>query len=215
MTDYNSSPVPSGKHNSKPVFLKRVISTGFDVVSLFLLFMVLTYIITQTPLAAEYNRHVENYREIEKTVLQQCEHDLNKARERLSTDQAYRDEMFAANLHGYLLKGLARGIAEAILFLIIPLSDPARGTIGRRLTGIALFDESRQSYARWYQVLGRFVFIFVFESMTLYLWTGILTFLLVPVLRLIMVMLNRKDKTLCDYRTFTMLIEKTSYSSIH
>ena len=215
MTDYNSSPVPSGKPNSKPVFLKRVISTGFDVVSLFLVFMVLTYIITQTPLAAEYNRHVENYREIEKTVLQQCENDLNKARERLSTDQAYRDEMFAANLHGYLLKGLARGIAEAILFLIIPLSDPARGTIGRRLTGIALFDESRQSYARWYQVLGRFVFIFVFESMTLYLWTGILTFLLVPVLRLIAVMLNRKDKTLCDYRTFTMLIEKTSYSSIH
>lgn len=215
MTDKNGSHTYQPRPNSKPIFLKRLICTGFDVVSLFLVFMALTYVITRTPLAAEYNRHVDSYKEIEKTVLEQVGNDLVKARERLSTDQAYRDEMFAANLHGYLLKALAAAIAEAVLFLIIPLSDPARGTIGRRLTGIALFDESRQSYARWYQVLGRFVFIFVFESMTLYLWTGILTFLLVPVLRLIMVMLNRKDKTLCDYRTFTMLIEKTSYSSIH
>ena len=201
--------------NSKPVFLKRCISTGFDIVSLFVVFMVMTYMIMQTPLAGEYNRHVDSYKAIEREVLESCGNDLDKARERLSGNEAYSDELFAANLHGYLLKALSAGIGEAVLFLIIPLCNKTRGTIGRLLTDIAVFDESRQSYARWYQIAGRFAFIFVFESMTLYLWTGILTFLLVPVLRLITVMLNRKDKTLCDYMTFTMLIEKLSYSSIH
>ena len=214
MTDRNTDRSVSIEPNSKPILLKRFISTGFDTVSLLLVFLLLTYIIMQTPLASAYNTHADNCRKTEEAVLREYGNDLEKARERLNADAVYRDELFAANLHGYLLKALARGLREGVLFLIIPLSNESRGTLGRLATGIGLFNELTQTYARWYQVVGRFIFIFVFESMTLYLGTGILTFLLVPVIRFIMIMLNKKNKTLCDYMTSTMLIEKLSYSSI-
>ena len=203
------------EHNSRPLLAKRMISTGFDIVSLLMVFLLLTYLIMQTPLAATYNQHVENYKAIEGEAITMAGNDLEAARELLKVNESYRDELFAANLHSYLLKILASFIAEVILFLIIPLVRKDRATLGRRLTGIVLFSRSRQSAATWHQVAGRFIYIFVLESITPYLWTGIYTFLLIPVLRLITVMLNRNRKTLCDYITFTDLIEKISYSSIH
>ena len=64
-------------------------------------------------------------------------------------------------------------------------------------------------------MLGRFLFIYLFDSLALYLFTGLLTFLLVPVLRLIQMLLNRKHKTIVDYMTATMIIEKASYNGIN
>ena len=78
MTDKNGSHTYQPRPNSNPIFLKRLICTGFDVVSLFLVFMALTYVITRTPLAAEYNRHVESYKEIERTVLEQVGNDSRR-----------------------------------------------------------------------------------------------------------------------------------------
>lgn len=201
--------------NSQPLLAKRMIATGFDVMLLLMVFMLLTYIIMQTPLAGTYNRHVENYKAIEREAITMAGNDLEAARELLRANESYRDELFAANLHSYLLKMLAGFTGEGILFLLVPLVRKDRATIGRALTGIVLFSRSRQTAATWHQVLSRFIFIFVLESITPYLWTGIYTFILVPVVRLITVMLNKNRKTLCDYITFTELIEKVSYSSIH
>ena len=201
--------------NSRPLLAKRMISTGFDTVSLLMVFLLLTYLIMQTPLAATYNQHAENCRVIEREAITVAGNDMAAVSEILKANDSYREELFAANLHSYLLKMLAGFIGEGILFLLIPLVRKDRATIGRALTGIVLFSRSRQTAATWHQVLSRFIFIFVMESITPYLWTGIYTFILIPVLRLIVVMLNRNRKTLCDYITFTDLIEKISYSSIH
>ena len=54
--------------NSKPYLLKRLISDGFDTVLIFLLFMLLSALIFQTPLANTYNSHYENYKNIEDGV---------------------------------------------------------------------------------------------------------------------------------------------------
>ena len=55
--------------NSKPIFLKRVAADGFDIASLFVLFMLLNILLSNTALFATYRRHVENYQRIEQEVL--------------------------------------------------------------------------------------------------------------------------------------------------
>ena len=61
--------------------------------------------------------------------------------------------------------------------------------------------------ARW-----SIVFISGFARVAVPLFLMASAFLLVPVIRFIVMMLNRKDKTVLDYVTSTMVIEKMSYS---
>ena len=77
------------------------------------------------------------------------------------------------------------------------------------------FNEKRQSRITWVQILYRFLFVFLIDSLVLYLVTGILTFLLVPLLRLTEMLLNKKNKTLCDYVTGVTMIEQLSYDGIN
>ena len=201
------------KDNSKPILLKRFISDGFDIVSLFILFMLLMYVFMNTGLANTLNRHMQEYQDIEKQILISANNDAIKAKDLLSQNIEYQNALFAASLHSFLLKALAGLISEIILFVLIPLTNKEKNSLGRLLTGVLLFDESRLTLASNIQIVLRFIFIFLIESIALYPWTGIYTFLLVPVLRFIVLILNSKNKTLCDFVSRTMLIEKMSYRS--
>ena len=97
------------------------------------------------------------------------------------------------------------------LFAIVPLLNGGC-SLGKSMTGILLFDRSRQAKANRMQVLYRFMFLY-FESIVLYPWTGIYTFALIAVLRLIVMMTNGNNRTLCDLASGTMYIEKMSYRS--
>ena len=67
----------------------------------------------------------------------------------------------------------------------------------------------------WYQALFRFLFVLLIDSLGLYLITGILTFLLVPVLRLTQMLLNKKNKTICDFLTGVTMIDALSYDGVN
>lgn len=198
--------------NSKPLLLKRFIADGFDIMSLFLLFLLVAFLIERSPLAATYNSHVASYTAIEQEYL--SSYDPQSINQLLKDNAAYQDEVFAASLHKYVLRCLEAFISELILFLIVPLTDREHLTLGKKLTGILLFDESRQALASRGQIFLRFMFIYLFYSVALYPWTGMYTFLLVPVLRVTILILNDKNKTLCDYLSATMCIEKLSYISL-
>ncbi len=200
--------------NSKPYLLKRIISDGFDTVMIFVLFMALSALIFASPLANVYNTHYENYKKIQDSVKEEYGDDAAAITEKLNNDWTYRDEQFAANLHGYVLKLLAGFIAEAAVLLIIPLISRMRGTPGKLMTGLILFNEKRQTKASRLSIFFRFLFIFIIDSAILYLFTGILTFLLVPVIRLMEILFNKKNKTICDAVTGVMIIEKLSYNGI-
>lgn len=199
-------------YNSKPVLLKRFISDGFDLMSLFLVFMLLMYMIMNTSISDTYRKHLTNYLRIELEVVDKAV-DADEVSEMLNNNKQYQDEVFTANLHGFVLKVWALFISEVILYLFVPMLNRNYLTLGKILTGVMLFDESRQTKASKGQVILRFVFIYM-ASIFLYQWTDIYTFLLVAVIRLIVIMLNEKDKTLCDYVSGTMLIDKETYSSI-
>ena len=202
--------------NSKPYLLKRLVADGFDTAVLFALFLVLTALILRTPLADTYHSHFQRYKAIEAETAAALGNDAAAVSEALGRDYAYQNELFAANLHGYLLKAGACLVAEALLLLAFPLLNKTRSTPGKLMTGIMPFNERRQSRATVWQILFRFLFIFLIDSLVFYLYTGILTFLLVPLLRLTELLVSRKkNKTICDYMTGVMMIEKLSYDGIN
>ncbi len=201
--------------NSKPFLLKRLLADGFDVLTVFFLYLLFTFLILETSLAATYRTHYEQAAEIAEETAARLGNDTLAIRTELLANEEYLDESFAANLHGYLLKGLAVFLAEAILLLAIPLSNRDKATLGKKLTGVLLFSETRQAKAKWFQIVSRFLFVFLLDSLLLFLLTGTLTFLLVPVLRLTEMLMNRKNKTICDFVTGLMVIEKASYDGVN
>lgn len=201
--------------NSKPYLLKRIISDGFDTVVIFLLFMLFSALIFASPLANVYNTHYENYKKAEEETAAKYKDDAAAtAAEELNGNVYYREERFAANLHAYLLKLLAGFLSEAVVLLAVPLISPARGTPGKLMTGVIPFSEKRQTKATRLSIAARFAFIFLIDSAFLYLFTGILTFVLVPVLRFVEIIANKKNKTVLDAITGVMIIEKLSYNGI-
>lgn len=200
--------------NSKPYLFKRIISDGFDTVVVFLLFFVISMAIFASPLSKTYMDHYENYKKVEESAVEKYGDDSAAIGDFLENDAYYRDERFAANLHGYLMKLLAGFIAEAAVVLVVPLITKTRGTPGKLLTKIMPISERRRARASQLQIIGRFAFIFIIDSALLYLVTGIYTFLLVPVIRLTVMLLNKKNKTICDVITGVTVIEKLSYDGI-
>lgn len=200
--------------NSKPYLFKRIIADGFDTVTVFLVFYVLLILLLNTPLANTYNRHYENYRQIEKAAVEEYGNDAKAITDALNGNEYYKEIQFAANLHSYLLKLLAGSVSEIALLLAVPLVSKKRQTFGKALMGVMPFCERTQSAASRLQIFGRFAFILILDSALLYLVTGIYTFLLVPVIRLTEMLLNRKNKTVCDAVSGVMIIEQLSYNGI-
>ena len=201
--------------NSKPYLLKRILADGLDTVLLFGLFMLFTMLVLKTPLADVYHSHFDRYSAIEKETAEALGNDAEAVSAALNSNDEYKNERFAANLHSYLLKALAAFLSEALILLLVPFMTRERVTLGKRLTGVMPFNELRQARITWYQLVFRFLFVFFIDSLGLYMLTGILTFLLVPVLRFTEILLNKKQKTICDLITGVTIIEKLSYDGIN
>ena len=200
--------------NSKPYLLKRFLADGSDIFLIFCLFLLFTMLITRMPVAKTYREHFDRYKAIEQETLSQFGNDAEAAAKALSENEEYQNERFAANLHGYLLKAAACFLAELLVLVIVPLGNKGRATPGKMLTGVLPFNERRQSVITKSQIAYRFVYVLLIDSLALYLLTGILTFLLVPVLRLTEMLSNKKNKTICDMVTGVMMIERLSYDGI-
>ena len=196
--------------NSKPLLLKRFIADGFDIVSLLMIFMLLNILLPNSILFKSYNEHLNNYKAIEQEVLNNNSSD--SVNEILINNEEYQYEVFTATLYGNLGRMFIGFICELLLLLVIPLLNNNL-TLGKALTGIILFDESRQNKANKKQIVYRFILILL-TSLALYPWTGIYTFALFPVLRFISLIINEKNRSLIDFITSTMYIEKLTYSSI-
>lgn len=132
----------------------------------------------------------------------------------LKNNADYKDTRFAFNLHNYLLAMLGLGVAELIYFLVFPLCNKKRATIGQLVFGIALYSQRNYSYARWYHIMFRFLLVFIFESALPFLWLGLGGFLVVPVFDFIVCLINKNNVALRDLFTLTRLIEAASYEPL-
>ena len=107
MKDHTQNEPIDLEPNSKPYLLKRIISDCFDVVVIFLLFMIVLVGILNTPIARIYNEHIDHCKEIQEQKKDEFGSDTEAINTALQNDEYYQEEKFAANLHGYLLKLLA------------------------------------------------------------------------------------------------------------
>ena len=200
--------------NSKPYLFKHIIADGFDTVLILILFMCLTALFLRSPMAETYREHVSRISEISQEYMDRYGDDREAMIKAINEDEEYLNERFAANLRGYIFEALAALITEGIVLLAVPLLNKDKATPGKLMMSVMLFSESRQGKAKGLQILLRFLFVFFVDSLILYMFAGIFTFLLVPVIRLTEMLINKDNKTLLDLMTGLKVIEKLSYDGI-
>lgn len=114
---------------------------------------------------------------------------------------------------GYL--SLASGVAELLLIFTIPLLNKKRSTLGRMFAGTRLVHKEYCTPPKWYQILGRFLFVYVFETVLPYLaLSNILVVIIVPIVLFIISLFNKNHRTIADFVSRTRLIDKRSYQPI-
>ena len=129
--------------NSRPYLLKHILADGFDIAAVFVLFMLFTMLIMKLPLSDTYHAHYERCMAIQKETAEALQNDAEAIGSALSSNYEFQNELFAANLHSYLLKVLAAFLSEALILLLIPFMNRDRVTPGKRLTGVMPFNERR------------------------------------------------------------------------
>lgn len=132
----------------------------------------------------------------------------------INSNQNYKDCIFGCDLHNYLICALAFAVSETVLFLIIPLIDKKRRTIGKIVVNISLYSIKNQSYAYWYHVMFRWLLTLVFETLVLFPFLSMYTFIAVPVIEIVFSLINTENRSLRDVCTLTKLIEDKSYLPI-
>lgn len=130
----------------------------------------------------------------------------------LDNHKIFNDAVFGYNLHSFLLFGLTIGVSELIFFLIVPLCNKKRATIGQLLCGIALFSKRFERYGYWYHPFVRFLFIFIVETLLSYFIGGSMVgLLMVALVQTVVMFFNKDNRNLTDLISGTKLIEALSY----
>ncbi len=135
---------------------------------------------------------------------------------------AYKNDVTYKNLNldwklvSYGMTMLSGFIAEGIFLLMIPLLNKRRATLGKLAAGTQLVDSKLQTPPRWYQVVGRFTWQYLIESALPYLFlTNMFLFMLIiPSVLFVITLLNKKGRTLHDFISRTMVIDKRTYLPI-
>ena len=133
----------------------------------------------------------------------------------VSNDGVYQSHLitYKANYYGMLMASL--GTSELIFVLIIPLVNKRRASLGRLVAMTSLISK-KEEQAKWWQVLIRFAFVLLVESaLPLYFLSEIATLLIVIGVNAIIMLISRKTgRTLRDYVSLTMIINKNTYKPI-
>ena len=134
----------------------------------------------------------------------------------LKNNSTYQARYLTYKATRYGLTMLAAASSELVLFLLIPLLNKRRATLGRFVAITSLINV-KEVKAKWWQVLVRFLFILVVETaLPLYFLTELGALLVVIIVNLIVTLISRKtSRTLRDYVSFTIIINKNSFKPIN
>ncbi len=152
-------------------------------------------------------------------------------REAVPKDAIYKKATFDYDLINYAITMLAGGISELVLFFIIPLTNKRRASLGKLFAGTQLINSKYQVRAKWFQLLGRYLFIFLIETAVPVLFLGsfgsymfkgyvygyyvfTFAFFIVPIVSYLISFTNKRRKSLHDLVSFTMIIDKKTFLPI-
>ena len=147
---------------------------------------------------------VVNIKDVSSTVTQAY---VNK----LNGDNVYQSNVFNRRLVLYGINVLSGFVASGVVLLAIPLFNKRRATLGQLAGEISMFNVRYESYARWYNLLFRYLFIFLIEGCLPFLFFELYTFVLVPVVFLIVGSITKSGRTLHDLISGVRPIDKRTY----
>lgn len=129
----------------------------------------------------------------------------------LNNNQDYKDLRFNYTVNSYVIGLGSLAISEVIFLLIIPLTNKRRATLGILFAGGQVMSKKYVSRAKWYQILGRFGFIYIIETALLYFAAGEVILLIVPFITLIISFTNKERRTIHDLVTGIKIVDKNSF----
>ena len=143
-------------------------------------------------------------------ISSECQKAFNAA---VTGNQDYKNYTFNARLIEFGIISISMTIAEAVFLLGIPLLNKRRATLGKLAAGTMVIHNRFEVAAKWYQMLGRFFWILIFESLLplLFISNAIITPLVVGTLMFIITLFNKNRRTLHDYITVTRVIDKRTF----
>ena len=101
-------------------------------------------------------------------------------------------------------------ISMGLFTIMVPLLNKRRASLGKLAAGTMLINSKYQVPAKWYQIVGRFLFSFFIEFALPYLFcSGISIFLMfiVPTLLFIISLISKQGRTLHDFISRTKVID--------
>ena len=131
----------------------------------------------------------------------------------VNNNPRYKTVYFNYIFSNYGIVSLAIFIDELVFLFIIPLANKYRATIGQLFAGIQCINVRIENRARWYNLLGRFFFIFIIDSALPYIFLAEFTPLVSGSVMLIWLLFNTNtNRTLHDIVSGTMLILKKTFT---
>ena len=134
----------------------------------------------------------------------------------VKADSRYKDYSFYYRLIDSGYTCLAGFASCSIFLLFVPLINKRRATVGKLLAGTMLVNNRYEVEARWYQVLGRFLFQYFVEGVIpfLFMTNGILVAMIMPVVLFLITLTNKKRRTLHDFVSMTKVIDARTFKRI-
>ena len=134
--------------------------------------------------------------------------------EELNNSKVYKTCVFNRRLALYGINVLSGFVSTSILLLAVPLLNKRRATLGQLAGEEMLYSIRFDTKAHWYHVLFRYLFIFIIEGCLPFLFFELYTFILMPIIYLLVSSLNKNGMTLHDVISRVRVIDKRSYTPI-
>ena len=140
----------------------------------------------------------------------------NAYAKRLANDEKYKAAVFNCRLIDYGIVMLGAGISVTIFVFIIPLTNKRRATLGKLFGSIHVINYKYQVTAKPYQILGRTLFIMLFEVALpqLFLSNAIYTILTVSGVLVLSMFFNKDRRSLNDIISRCYSIDKRTYTPL-
>ena len=132
--------------------------------------------------------------------------------ELIQKDDTYNGYSTSYHLHNFIVTALlCGGVTELIFIFVIPIIKNNGQTIGMMLCQAKMINPKYSGQTKWYQHLGRWAFMFIIESCLPYFFLAEYTLIVVPAVLIVIMLLNKNNRTLHDFVSQVMVIDKRTF----
>lgn len=130
----------------------------------------------------------------------------------IKKDDTYNGLSTSYHLHNFIVTALlCGGVTEFIFIFIIPVIKNNGQTLGMMVCLEKMINPKYAGKAKWYQYLGRWAFMFIIESCIPYFFLAEFTILVVPAVLIVIMLLNKDNRTLHDFVSQVKVIDKRTF----